>query len=304
MDVKKTSAKLRLETLCVRDIVPCNKDSRGKTKKMRKQINFCSKNRGFTLIELSIVIVIIALIIGGIVIGQHLVNSFKVMRIASEYQKYASITNTFRIKFNALPGDMSNAQSVFGSTACPNNGGSNLCNGNGDGTIELAGTIYSGESPRVWQHLALSQLLDTSYSGGNPSGYCDTLTTSCPTSAYTQNAYWGIATNITSNSYFVMDSNTTYFMLARNLDGQTSIAFRFFGVASTIRSIDAFSVDLKLDDGNPFTGKVRAGNYDTTDTVSGSPWAAQNRYCTKTNGTYYTGYNGMEYGCKLAIKYQ
>lgn len=271
---------------------------------MQKQTNFYTETRGFTLIELSIVLVIIGLIVGGIVVGQHLVNSFKVMRITSEYQQYASITNTFRIKFNALPGDMSNAQSIFGSTACSNNGASNLCNGNGDGTIELAGTIYSGESPRFWQHLGASGLLNASYDGGGTSGYCDTLTTSCPTSAYHQNAYWGIATNVTSNSYFVMDANTTYFMLARNFDGQTSVGFRFFGVASTIRPIDAFNVDIKLDDGNPFTGKVRAGNYNTTDTVSGSPWAAQNRYYTKTNGTYYTGYDGMEYGCKLAIKYQ
>ena len=65
--------------------------------------------KGFTLIELSIVLVIIGLIAGGVLIGRDLINAAAIRAQISQIEKIQTAVNTFRGKFNALPGDMGTA---------------------------------------------------------------------------------------------------------------------------------------------------------------------------------------------------
>ena len=53
--------------------------------------------QGFTLIELSIVIVIIGLIVAGVVGGQALVNQSKVRSIITDYRQYQVALNAFKL---------------------------------------------------------------------------------------------------------------------------------------------------------------------------------------------------------------
>src|ERR1700746_416796 len=64
---------------------------------------------GFTLIELSIVLVIIGLIVGGVLVGQDLIRAAEVRATISQIEKYNTAVNTFRGKYNALPGDLNAA---------------------------------------------------------------------------------------------------------------------------------------------------------------------------------------------------
>src|ERR1700759_2898335 len=77
--------------------------------------------QGFTLIELSIVLVIIGLIVGGILVGQDLIKAAEVRAQISQIEKYNSAMNTFRAKFAAIPGDMPPAvANQFGFTTGTN----------------------------------------------------------------------------------------------------------------------------------------------------------------------------------------
>ncbi len=111
--------------------------------------------RGFTLIELSIVLVIIGLIVGGILTGRDLIRAAELRSVVSDLERFDTAFNTFRGKYDCIPGDCANATTFFGtdSLGCPSGGGpTGTCNGNGDGLIWWSST---NEIYRAWQQLAL-----------------------------------------------------------------------------------------------------------------------------------------------------
>jgi prepilin-type N-terminal cleavage/methylation domain-containing protein len=61
---------------------------------------------GFTLIELSIVLVIIGLIAGGVLVGRDLIEAARIRQQITEIEQFKTAVNTFRIKYNGLPGDL------------------------------------------------------------------------------------------------------------------------------------------------------------------------------------------------------
>ncbi|KKB96039.1 hypothetical protein SZ25_00887 [Candidatus Arcanobacter lacustris] len=95
-------------------------------------LNF--KQKGFTLIEISIVMVIIGLIIGGIITGKEMIYGAKARSIVSQITQYNVAVATFLSKYNAYPGDMMNASSFI----------VNAANGNGDGLISC---VTSNSTP-------------------------------------------------------------------------------------------------------------------------------------------------------------
>ena len=122
------------------------------------------KKSGFTLIELSIVLVIIGLIIGGVLGGQELIRQAELQSITADFSRYSAALNTFRTKYDALAGDMKNA-SAYWPVAY---------NGDGDGHF---GSFNGGDGPKMWQQLSLSGIVAGNYTGiqvSNPAGgVCD-----------------------------------------------------------------------------------------------------------------------------------
>jgi prepilin-type N-terminal cleavage/methylation domain-containing protein len=65
--------------------------------------------KAFTLVELSIVIIVIALLISGVVGGRELYNVSKLNSLAGQMRQMAVATNAFITKYNSYPGDMKDA---------------------------------------------------------------------------------------------------------------------------------------------------------------------------------------------------
>lgn len=116
-----------------------------------------SKQTGFTLVEIAIVLVIIGLLLGGVLKGQELINSAKVKNIANDFRTIPLFIYGYQDKFKRLPGDDPNVASRFGSdgTLATVPAGKT---GNGiiDGTWESKD--LGSENVLFWQHVRLAGL--------------------------------------------------------------------------------------------------------------------------------------------------
>lgn len=241
---------------------------------MCNSMNNLTKNKsGFTLIELSIVLVIIGLIVGGVLVGRDLISAAGVRAQISQIESYQTSVNTFRGKYQFLPGDMPTADaSKFGLSLDTNGNG-------GDGNF-IIGNSLVGESNLFWMQLGDAKLIHDSihladWYGVNATGTGIALY--LPNSILGRSMYvnvWnggystchpaGSCPGIDGVNYFGLYTWTSF------CHNWCSSSINF-----AIKVVDASKIDLKMDDGFPQSGKVLAlifgPNY-------GATWAGSSDY--------------------------
>ncbi len=75
--------------------------------------------RGFTLIEIAIVLVIVGLLLGGVVKGQELISSARVRNMISQQEGVKAAFFGFQDRYRALPGDYAAADTSINCGATP-----------------------------------------------------------------------------------------------------------------------------------------------------------------------------------------
>jgi prepilin-type N-terminal cleavage/methylation domain-containing protein len=241
--------------------------------------------KGFTLIELSIVLVIIGLIIGGVLIGQDLIKAAETRSLVSQLNAYNSAVNSFRSKYNALPGDFAQASTYISATAT--NGDGNGIIFNAAGAPGAAPTTYIGEMPPFWYQLSTLGLIDGSFDGTITT---TTLGTNAP---FTKMNRGGIIV------YGFTDYNNYYHIGAANSASTTIVT------ASNMTPTAAYAFDLKMDDGLPASGIVQSrGGVVLEGAASTTAAAGTATACNVTGGTPATAYNTQNgaYVCQLRVK--
>ncbi|MEW5786517.1 MAG: prepilin-type N-terminal cleavage/methylation domain-containing protein [Pseudomonadota bacterium] len=113
--------------------------------------------RGFTLIELAIVLVVIGLLLGGILKGQELIESARARNLISQLDSIKAAYFAFQDKYRAVPGDYP------GHLAHANLSGiaGRQVGGNGDGVVR--DTPAARESLLAWVHLSHANLISGNY---------------------------------------------------------------------------------------------------------------------------------------------
>lgn len=208
-----------------------------------------SAEGGFTLVELSIVLVIIGLIVGAVLVGQDLIRAAETRAIITQIERYNTAVNTFTLKYGILAGD----------AAIPGDD-SDIVQGNNDGllsedndTVEAAPTKITGEIPVFWQQLSYAGFIDGSFSGESTNTVLSSGTVATGTTSNfpaTKSNRGGII------AYGMPDGMNYYHIGLKNHDGSEIKTF------DNLRPEEAFNIDKKVDDANPITGSVlaRGGN--------------------------------------------
>src|SRR5450759_3648 len=64
-----------------------------------------TKQAGFTLFEIAIVLVIIGLLLGGILKGQEMITQAKIKNVVNDFNGITAAVNSYRDRYRAMPGD-------------------------------------------------------------------------------------------------------------------------------------------------------------------------------------------------------
>jgi prepilin-type N-terminal cleavage/methylation domain-containing protein len=200
--------------------------------KRRAILPHSTTNRGFTLIEIAIVLVVIGLLLAGAFRGgQPLIVSAKVKSFASDFRKVPTMLYGYQIRFKALPGDdaqvVTHLPAATLATTPAGLQGNGVINGVWDTTTD------TDETCLFWQHVRLAGLAPGS------------TTVSCAANAdyWPKNANGGRIGVQTNNGFVTMTGSTTgiYIICSENIPGEYVL-----------------QLDATIDDGDPANGSMRA----------------------------------------------
>ena len=265
------------------------------------------RSQGFTLIELSIVLVIIGLITGGILVGQDLIKAAETRGQISQIEKFNTAVNTFKGKYGYLPGDIPDPYATqFGF------GARGIYIGQGDGNGMISG-YYSpsyiatfgwhqqGENTVLWVDLSTAKLIDGNFSTASPISAPGTDVSGSGLNSYFPAARLG------NNLYvYIMSgyTNSPSHMALPNYAGSN------FFVVSAVQSINygsgnshvtskpgisvlqAYTVDKKIDDALPLSGKVTTASASANGGY-GSYWFSNGDVKIESNTTTYPSGNNI-----------
>ena len=233
--------------------------------------NFSSKKSAFSLIELSIVLIIIGLLIAGITGGASLIKSSELRSIMGEARGYAVSVNSFFTQYDQYPGD-----------ANVNVGNNSIGEGKGDrdNKIEFLNDASTkvAEGIDAWFDLKDIGAIDLQLTALTPTTMASpaalTMGAGAPGSKikgagwvfdYNQNALQNVVV-LTGNTLAYVQA--TFQSLVNPLNaaapyaGASTVNTDGTGIASTeiITAGDALAIDSKIDDGKANTGNVLAVN--------------------------------------------
>ena len=239
--------------------------------KYKKQVP--ENRKGFSLVELSIVIVIIGLLIAAIAAGTSLIKQAELRSIITDFQNYASSYNTFRDRFNRVPGDMEVASAYF-PTAC--SADADACNGNNNGSIDFAAD-NTNEVNAAWIHLEAAGMINYGFDTIAVSRE-STIGTNAPTSKITAAGYYMIGWISDNGIHSAPFDNQNVLFLGRNIaDAPPANA--------TLTPEDAFAIDRKMDDGNvDSSGNFRGAQTGTIRSLRGVDFASTVNACITGSG--------------------
>lgn len=230
-----------------------------------------TQSKGFTLVELAIVMIIIGLLIGGILKGQELIINAQINSTVAQFKGILTAHHTFKDIYRYPAGDL---PAGIANSRIPNCPISGCLGGNGNNSVGnrlgSAQDINAIENIEYWKHLALTDMI-TGVDPNAPTAPAGAVAGFSNPVADIGGVWNAFTPNAASTVGYTDKARGTMLEIAAHP--------RTRG-ATTTPSI-ASKIDRKLDDGMPNTGDVAAefrnqgcdngelatSNYQTVDVV-------------------------------------
>jgi prepilin-type N-terminal cleavage/methylation domain-containing protein len=282
------------------------------------------KDKGFTLIELSIVLVIIGLIVGGVLVGRDLINAAAIRAQISQIEQFNTAANTFKIRYGYLPGDIPDNEAVgFGFDSDLSRNGDGIIDGRRALNTRYPQYQVSGETNLFWVDLGKSGLIGGNFiynTNNNLNISGDSISQYLPHSKMGTDKYvyvWSGGSSVDSVTRINHDGKNYYALSAIPILRGYQAGGGYggpLGKLNTIPVVDAYNIDQKTDDGLPNSGSVFAyyivtSGGSTPFTTAATPASATTCYdndnaagATQKYSLNQNGGNGTN--CALSFRFQ
>jgi prepilin-type N-terminal cleavage/methylation domain-containing protein len=185
---------------------------------------------GFTLVEVTIVLVIIGFLLASVLWGQELVLNGRSKAVIIDMNEIAAVVAAYQDRYQALPGDDAMAQTRWNLTAVPAAAPSTPGNSNVDGAYNQPTAVPEPESRLFWWHLRQAGFIR-----GSTDPASAVLAAQQPTNTL------GGLTGVTMGAGAATVGLVGLILCTANVPGKVAIA-----------------VDVRLDEGTSAGGAVRA----------------------------------------------
>jgi type II secretory pathway pseudopilin PulG len=185
---------------------------------------------GLSLVEMTIVLVVMGLLVGALLFGQELVVTSRSKAVILQLNELSVAVAAYRDRYRAIPGDDAQAQGRWNLTAVPAAVPSSPGDGRIDGTYNQAAAVPEAESRLFWWHMRQAGFMPGSTDPASPA----------VAAQQPLNAAGGFV-GVTMGAGPTTLGLTDLIVCAANLPGKIAI-----------------EVDGRLDDGKPNEGSVRA----------------------------------------------
>ena len=236
--------------------------------------------KGFTLVELAIVVTVVGLLVGGVLVGRDIIFQANVRSVVSQLNTYQTAVNAFKLEYgnSELPGDFDKA-TTYGldkdQDGNVNTAASYGGNGDGDSNGYLAGgseytsKYWKHEVVNFWVHLSNSDLIKEKFAQINN---CDANCNLDVGVAYPELAVGnGMVVVSTNTEALTLGSPDTiginydeFFLIGTHTEmingylsfGETGPSVEAETVGEFLTPEEAYSLDSKIDDGLPDSGNT------------------------------------------------
>jgi competence protein ComGC len=227
--------------------------------------------RGLSLVEMSLVLMVMALMLVGIVKGQELVQNSRVHSTIAGQNGFKGAVLAFQDRYRQFPGDY--AEAVTNVPHVQHNG-------NGDGRIEaLAGVAGPNGVPEenvlAWDHLAKAGFVRGDF----------IFNATIPDGAIPKNAFGGFV-DLTFDSVY-------------GNPGQSGPPRHTLKTGNQMPVEILAEMDRKIDDGNAFSGEFRFSAFARTGSVPDASGGAG--ACSATDGRWITNTAALAVNCGAAV---
>jgi prepilin-type N-terminal cleavage/methylation domain-containing protein len=214
----------------------------------------------FSLVELSIVLVILGLLTGGILSGQNLIRAAELRKTITVAEHYRTAIFSFRDQYGGLPGDLRNGTAFWPDSA----------DGDGDGWIEAGSTsgshpltspdnpMFDGERAQAFVQLSKAGLIEGGYDGTAVLGKGYPVVPLAPSKGMMLTGPWttGGGSGILFPDPAAIFTGSLYLSMIICNPSRLNDHSAFNDCSDMFRPQDVWSMDKKTDDGLPHRGAV------------------------------------------------